>query len=355
MNGPRLYANSTLRAALLALVAACAGCWEKIEYTGPRTTKSIPPAETAPPATGPATAATTTPPPQAEQTPVAETPVAVAETPTQPPVEDTAALPPPPPPDISDTPPPPPPADDDLYKNPPETASSDTPPPPTPPDTAPTGTENAASAAAAPPAAGDAAVNASTSNAANATTTETPAPAPPPLNNRRAAWLLGSRLSVAALANDRSVAAQSVPIWFEDANTAAKFLGTSVVELPSPAAAEDAAPASKQVINYLLQNGQRIGRDLSKQHSAEESSLFEVALKSNILLLLYTPESTAGSSIATAISTAAPQAKLPSELWQPLVDALNAKSSVDDVRNAVRKLHVEVEKYLSQEGEPKGQ
>ena len=66
--------------------------------------------------------------------------------------------------------------------------------------------------------------------------------------------------------------------------------------------------------------------------------MFEVALKSNILLLLYTPESTAGNSIAAAISQAAPQAKLPAEFWQPLVDALDKRQAPQaDVRAAVKK------------------
>ena len=154
---------------------------------------------------------------------------------------------------------------------------------------------------------------------------------------------------MAALANDRGVAAKNVPSWFQDAGTAAKFLGTTVSPLPEPATTDETAPASRQVINYLVANGQRIGRDLAKQHSSEQSALFEIALKSNILLLLYTPATSAGSSIAAAISQAAPQAKLPVELWKPLVEALNRQAPQADVRAAVRKLHVDVDKYLGQE------
>jgi hypothetical protein len=154
---------------------------------------------------------------------------------------------------------------------------------------------------------------------------------------------------LAALANDRGVAVKNVPSWFQDAGAAAKFLGTTVSPLPEPATTDETAPASRQVINYLVANGQRIGRDLAKQHSSEQAALFEIALKSNILLLLYTPGASAGGSIAAAISQAAPQAKLPAELWQPLVEALNKQASQADIRAAVRKLHVDVDKYLGQE------
>ena len=184
----------------------------------------------------------------------------------------------------------------------------------------------------------------------------TTAAAPPAnaLNNRRAAWLLGSRLSLAALAHDRGVAEKNVPIWFEDARTAARILGTSVADLPEPAAAADEGPASRQVVNYLLLNGQRIGRELSKQHGPEQAALFEIALKSNILLLLYSPGASAGDSIATAISQAAPQAKLPAELWQPLVGALEKQAPQSDVRAAVRKMHIDVDQFLAGTAEQSG-
>jgi hypothetical protein len=167
-------------------------------------------------------------------------------------------------------------------------------------------------------------------------------------------WILGSRLSLAALAHDRGMAANSVPTWLDEAHSACKVLGTSVPELPEPAAAGDTAPASRQVIDYLLAQGQRIGRDLSQRYGPEQASLFEVALKSNILLLLYSPGSNAANSISAAISRAAPKAGLPAELWQPVVDRVNKQSSVDDVRTAVRQMHNDVDQYLAKAAEPHG-
>jgi hypothetical protein len=134
----------------------------------------------------------------------------------------------------------------------------------------------------------------------------------------------------------------------------AKYLGTSVPDLPEPAAAGDEGPASRQVINYLLMNGQQIGRELSKQHGPEHAALFEIALKSNILLLLYTPGASAGKSIASAISQVAPQAKLPAELWQPLVDAIGRQAPQEDVQAAVRKMHIAVDQYLAGPAEQSG-
>ncbi len=159
---------------------------------------------------------------------------------------------------------------------------------------------------------------------------------------------------MSALAHDRGMAAKNVPVWFEQARSASKLLGTSVPELPDPAAAGDPAPASRHVIDYLVLQGQRIERELSQKHGVEIAALFEVAWKSNVLLLLYSPGSSATNSIAAAISRAAPQARLPAELWQPLVDRLGKQSSLSDVQAAVRQMHSDVDRYLANATEQDG-
>lgn len=154
-------------------------------------------------------------------------------------------------------------------------------------------------------------------------------------------------MSLAALAHDRGVAKSKVPAWFSQAQVAAKQLGVTVTDLPAPAASSNPDPASRQVMNYLLVDGQRIGRELTKQHGADAAALFEVAVKSNLLLLLYAPGSAEGASIADAITQAAPRAKLPAELWRPLVDALDRQLSPSDVRPIVQKMNTDVTQYLA--------
>ncbi len=166
-------------------------------------------------------------------------------------------------------------------------------------------------------------------------------------NVRHAAWTLGSRLSLAALAHDRRMAANSIPTWLDEARSACKVLGTTVPELPKAAPEGDTSLASPQVMDYLLAEGQRIGRDLAKQYGPEQAALFEVALKSNLLLLLYNPGSEATSSISASIVRAAPQAKLPQQLWAPLVERIRNKASLEDVRTAVRQMHGDVSGYLA--------
>jgi hypothetical protein len=354
------------RATVVVLATSCIGCWQEIEYTGPRTTSARPVA----------TETSSTPP--AEEPPPLETKdaspdAAIAREPAgNPSVPPTETPEPPPLPPVGENSPS---ASEraatdavvgDRYATPPATETPPSTPGTTLPQSSPASipegaTEAPAAATTRTPDAGTISPEASGLATANTpaepVTAATAPPAakvetdPPPaaLSTRRAAWLLGSRFSLAALANDRGVAAKNVPVWFQEADVAAKYLGTTLTPLPEPASSGENSPASRQVINYLVASGQRIGRDLSKQHSLQESALFEVALKSNILLLLYTPEGSAGNSIAAAISQAAPQAKLPPELWQPLVTALTTRAPLSDVRAAVRKLHVDVDQYLGHE------
>ncbi len=332
--------TSLLASRVAALIVACAGCWEKIEYTGPRTPSATPhDSVSSPVPTGHSSNDLSN---EATSNSVADAPPVIEEAPPLPPT----ASPPETPtvPTAATETPPHNPAGDDRYT---------TPVVESPPAAEPSNVAAPAAESEIP----NPYAEADPSRHTDATPVSATAAADQPasgLNSRRAAWLLGSRLSLAALAHDRGIAAKNVPVWFADTQAAAKLLGTTVLDLPEPADAGDTAPASSRVINYLVVSGQRIGPELSKRQGQEQSALFEIALKSNILLLLYSPGTSAGSSIAAAISRAAPQAKLPAELWQPLVVALNKQAPQTEVRAAVRKMHIDVEKHLSQPAEQNG-
>jgi hypothetical protein len=181
-------------------------------------------------------------------------------------------------------------------------------------------------------------------------TVESAAPAES-VSTRRAAWLLGSRLGLAALAHDRNVAPAETVVWFDEARTMAEQLNTKVNDLPDlPTTAGD-EPASREVLGYLLNEGKRIGGELATNYGPDHASVFEVALKSNLLLVLNQPESSAVGHIAAAIERAAPQAKLPEELWRPLLDTLAKQSPPVAVRAAVREMHANIDRYLAAEAE----
>lgn len=161
------------------------------------------------------------------------------------------------------------------------------------------------------------------------------------------AWLLGSNLSLAALANDRAAAQDKVADWFEKSQRLATLLGTTVADLPPRPADDKVDPHADKALEYLFDQGQSIGRHLAAQHGDDHAALFELALKSNILLVLYQPGAPVVKSLSATINQAGERAKLPAELWQPLVKLLDEGASVKAVRDAVFQLHDDVDRYLS--------
>jgi hypothetical protein len=168
-----------------------------------------------------------------------------------------------------------------------------------------------------------------------------------PVPTRLDAWLLGSHLSLAALANDRGLAPENVQKWLESAKLHAAALGVAVADLPAAAAGGSSQSTSREVLNYLFVQGQQIGRKLARRHGADHAALVEVALKSNLLRVLYSPGAGTTEAISGAIAQAAPRGNLPATLWQPLVDLLAAKADAAEVRKAVQSFHAEVERHLA--------
>ena len=310
------------RVILLVVLALCAagGCWEEIEYTGPDPAKIARreprlPADRQPASTDESSArqespplATDTAPPELKSAPPASTDAA---SPTPGPgakeaQEDADA------PDFLDGLPTDESLIDDLEPEEAPVTETDTTAEPQPPESTP------------------------------------PEPA---LTTRLAAWKLGSKLTLAALAHDRRLVPDDVATWFAEASSAAETLGTSIAELPEPVAATERDGGSRRMHDYLFQQGQRIWHELTDRHGEDHAALFEVAVRSNVLLVLYEPGSSAVDALANSIREAAPRAKLPPELWQPLLDTLANQSPAAQVRSAVRRMHADVEQYLSREAQ----
>jgi hypothetical protein len=312
------------RTALFGAIASCCvtGCWEEIEYTGPdpaATQNAVtPPVEASQPAEShseplaPQTVATDSTNSDASGF-ADELANSMVSEPTTP-AETTVAADPPPQP-----------SETNLL--PFETADNASSPPP-------------GSEAIVPPTEGEPDIR----DQAN-TVSETVNSAPS--KTRLDAWLLGSHLSLAALANDRGLAPENVQKWLDSAKLRAAALGAVVGDLPESGGAGSAQNTSREVLSFLFLQGQQIGRELAKQHGADHAALVEVALKSNLLRVLYSPDSAATAAISAAIAQAAPRAELPAPLWQPLLDLLAAKADPGEVRKAVQNFHTEVERYLT--------
>jgi hypothetical protein len=76
--------------------------------------------------------------------------------------------------------------------------------------------------------------------------------------------------------------------------------------------------------------------------------LYDAAIKSNLLLLLYEPGDDHG--LGGVIRSRMSEAGLPEQLWIGVVKAIDGKASQSELKDAVLKMHEAVASYLGREG-----
>jgi hypothetical protein len=168
---------------------------------------------------------------------------------------------------------------------------------------------------------------------------------PKPATQPREARGFGDNLSLAALLYNQGAAAATVNQVLSKAKAIADILGMEIK--PFPAKSGTAAAASADVIHYLIEgDGALIGPALTRKYDAEHGTLFEVAVKSNLLILLYAPGERTAQSIATVIKTRLESIRLPATLWTDVVTLVNNKRPQGEVKDAVFKMHKDIANYF---------
>jgi hypothetical protein len=160
---------------------------------------------------------------------------------------------------------------------------------------------------------------------------------------RAAAFIVGDNLSLAALLYARGAKQDTIDGLLAKCNAFAKDLGVTVKPFPPRGKTDTATMAD--VIHYLIKGeGWAIGTALVNRYDKGHGLLFEVAVKSNLLMLLHQPGDDSG--IGNIVKSRCEELKLPPQLWMPLVQSIAAKKPFDEVREAVFKMHKDVTDYL---------
>ncbi len=155
------------------------------------------------------------------------------------------------------------------------------------------------------------------------------------------AWLLGDNLSLAALLYNQGASDEMVNRFLSKAKKIADIFGVAIK--PFPAKAGSSAAAGADIIHYLIEgDGAQVGVAVAQKYDQEHGILFEVAVKSNLLILLYGPGDDLGRSIAKVIKSRLESIHLPEGLWVEVVTLVNNKASPKDVKQAVFKMHKDV-------------
>jgi hypothetical protein len=163
---------------------------------------------------------------------------------------------------------------------------------------------------------------------------------------KAATWRLGDDLSLAAMLYGQDKDPDTNQL-FSKAKKLADALGVDIK--PFPAKSSKSSSTLAEMIHYLIKgDGALIGVALGRKYDDEHEILYEVSVKSNLLLLLYAPGDGTANTIGDLVKSRSEKIGLPSRLWVGVVTAINNGRPVDEVRDAVFKMHEDVANYLEQ-------
>ena len=157
-------------------------------------------------------------------------------------------------------------------------------------------------------------------------------------STQKLSWILGSKLSLAAVVHAEGMEKAVVDKQFMSAVNAAVPLD---IKLPAlPARKGDKIDDKASTLVYLLNTtGNPIGGILGRNYGADHAAIFEIALKSNILLMMYGPGESTSNTIANVIRTRRTTAGLPNGMTDPLLALIEQQATFDRVKAEVFKLH----------------
>ncbi len=164
-----------------------------------------------------------------------------------------------------------------------------------------------------------------------------------PSREALAAWKMSSRWSYAAAIYAKGLGEDFYGDSLQQATYAAELLDLELPEFPT-IEKEDLEAA---MIDYLIHTGRtQLADQLAVGYSPEYGALAELAIKSNVLLLVYTPKSQHLGPIVNSIRRAAENSTLPPSLWDELVELLERRSPFSEVKASILRLHQQVGVYL---------
>lgn len=299
---PTLIANFVhvlRRSGLVALlIAATAGCWEEIKYEpGPEPVRPRREAEPAPPTEPTSPPAETAADPPAETAPPATTPTS----------ESPLAEPP-----------------LDLTEQPPS----------------------------AEPVPGDAQASSFPEEAAEPASSElpvAPAEAAPPeatAAQRLLIWQAAGKWSFAAAMSAKRLPAEQYEPKLAEAEAAASELGLKLPPLPQAAGDQTLETAVVDALSGIPATA--FAAVVADRYGKPAAALGELAVRSNLLLLTYSPRRSDLAEQARQFTAMAEASGLPRDAWAPLAKLLEEKGEYVEVRAAVFAFHQQAEKALAE-------
>ncbi|MEM8946426.1 MAG: hypothetical protein AAGD11_14740 [Planctomycetota bacterium] len=162
----------------------------------------------------------------------------------------------------------------------------------------------------------------------------------------QSAWQISSDWSMAAALQAKGRGVEDYGERLAKARDEALWLGFQLPPLPKH---EDGENHLQKNLAFLLdEGGPKLAHQLQEQFGTEAAALAELATKSNVLLLSYSPTWTRLDSVVAAITQAAQDSGLPEMVWRDLVDLLAERAKFGQVKSAVFHLHAQAASHLAE-------
>jgi hypothetical protein len=172
----------------------------------------------------------------------------------------------------------------------------------------------------------------------------------PTYGRRRAnLWEMTTTVALAALGRSEGAPPELVERMFSKSVVIARSMDLKLAVIPEESA--DKATTRAHILHYLLHEvGETLAEEIGSSYGPSTTALMELALKSSIALLLYSPEDPTkmSQSLADAMARSGQAAGLPPELWRDSVALMKKGSPYEEVKARIGRLHREVADYLEQ-------
>jgi tetratricopeptide (TPR) repeat protein len=152
------------------------------------------------------------------------------------------------------------------------------------------------------------------------------------ISYQQQAWDLGNNLSQAALLNATSNDSGLIERTFASAKANAKNLKIALPELPAKTG--DKTKDGAAALIYLMRTtGMPIMKILSEDFGAKHAALFELAFKTNLLLIM--PDGEEGAAVVGVINKRYETAGLPAAVFSDLTGLIARNANYDEIKKEI--------------------
>jgi hypothetical protein len=163
---------------------------------------------------------------------------------------------------------------------------------------------------------------------------------------RAGVWKMGCEASLAAVGAAQLGRDRRTELRIERARVHGAILQVAVPALPTFSG--DRITDSAMSLHYILDTlGRGVAGDLNTLCGRRASALLEAAVKSTILVMLYSESDPMTQSLISIVERALRQAGIPSDLWVDLIAAVRDHRSFETVKSLVFRTHDTVDDYLA--------